>query len=125
MSVSGTVLGTAALLLGFYQAPFSHIHLEDFDHPASATLIHWHLHYQAPSAPTPLISALTADDDAIDVGWNALRCSFTGIPFDFNIAETIQPPAVAQTSTPVPAPYRRGHDPPEKAAPKSPRAPPA
>ena len=124
MRVSGTVLSTLALLLGFYQAPFSHIHADDFDHPASAAPVHWHFHREAPVPPTPLISASTADDDAIDVGWNALRCSFTGIPFVFNIAEAVQPPAPAPVAIPVRILHRRGHDPPELAR-QSPRAPPA
>lgn len=123
MRVSGAVLGTAAVLLGFYQAPFAHIHAEDFDHPATSTLIHWHFHYEAPVSPTPLIVAPTADDDAIDVGWNALRCSVTQIQFDCDIAEAVHLPAVALTSIPLPIPQKRGHDPPELTF-KLPRAPP-
>ena len=123
MSVSGTVLGTAALLLGFYQAPFSHIHVGDFDHPASSTLAHWHLHHETDGVPAPLLSAVTEDDDAIELGWNVLRCSFTEIPLVFVIAETVQSAAVTFTHTPVSIPDRRGHDPPEL-APTSPRAPP-
>jgi hypothetical protein len=122
--VSGTVLGTAALLLGFYQAPFAHIHPDDLDHPATSTLVHWHFHHQAPVTPTPLIVAPTDDDDAIDVGWNALRCPVTQVQFDCDIAETVHLPAIALTSVPLPIPQRRGHDPPEL-APKLPRAPPA
>lgn len=124
MRVSGTVLGTAALLLGFYQAPFLHIHAEDFDHPATSSLIHWHLHHEAPVSPTPLFVAPTADDDAIEVAWNALRCSFTAIQYDCDVAEAVHLPAIAITAVPLPIPQRRGHDPPEL-APKLPRAPPA
>lgn len=123
MRVSGTVLGTVALLLGFYQAPFSHIHPDDFDHPATSTIIHWHFHRGAVS-PTPLIVAPADDDDAIDVGWNALGCPFAQVQFDCDIAEAVHLPALALTSIPLPIPQRRGHDPPEL-APKLPRAPPA
>ena len=123
MRVSGTILGTAALLLGFYQAPFLHIHPDDFDHPATSTIVHWHFHRSAVS-PTPLIVGPADDDDAIDVGWNALGCSFTQVHFDCDIAEAVPLPAVALTSIPLPIPQRRGHDPPEL-APKLPRAPPA
>lgn len=123
MRISGTVLGTAALLLGFYQAPFSHIHAGDFDHPATSSLIHWHFHHEVPATPTPIFIAPTADDDAIDVGWNALRCSFTGIQYDCVIAEAVHLPAIAFASVPLPIPQQRGHDPPEL-APKLPRSPP-
>jgi len=100
-------------LLGFYQAPFAHIHTDDIDHPASSTLTHWHLHHESPVAPVAFINAPTADDDAIDVSWNALRCSSTDIPFDFDIAEHVQLQATTLSSTPVAVPQRRGHDPPE------------
>jgi hypothetical protein len=119
----GTVLSTVALLLGFYQAPFSHIHPDDFDHPDSSSIIHWHVHHEPASAPTPLMTAPTADDDAIDVGWNALGCSSTHIPFSFEIVEAVNPPTITLSSIPASVPHRRGHDPPVLAG-QSPRAPP-
>jgi hypothetical protein len=122
VSVSGTVLCIVALLLGFYQAPFAHIHTDDSDHPASPPL-HLHLHHQVPTVPAPLISSPTADTDAIDVGWNLLKGSFIEIPFDLAIAGVAHLPTIAFSFAPVPTPRGRGHDPPEP-APKSPRAPP-
>ena len=123
MKVLGTVLSTAALMLGFYQAPFSHIHVDDFEHPPSSAPIHWHLHHETTSTPERLLSAPSADDDAIDVGWNVVRCSAIEIPVDLFIAEAVQLPAETFTSTPVLIPHRRGHDPPELAL-RSPRSPP-
>lgn len=72
MRVSETILTKLALLLGFYQAPFAHIHADDSDHPVSSTIIQWHVHHDVPSSAPSLIGMPTADDDAIDVGWNAL-----------------------------------------------------
>jgi hypothetical protein len=123
VKVSGTILATLALLVGFYQAPFSHIHPDDFDHPATSSPVHWHFHHEVPSGPTPLIGAPLADDDAIDVGWNALRSSSAEISFDFDFAETIHIPLTVFTSAPAAVPRQCGHDPPELAS-KSPRAPP-
>ena len=123
MRVSGTILGALALLLGFYQAPFAHIHTDDFDHPASTSLVHWHLHHEESSSTTPAFNAPTADDDAIDVGWNAVRSSSPHISCDFATTEIVQVLAVNVTTEPVQIPLRRGHDPPD-VAPKSPRAPP-
>ena len=122
MRVPGTILGALALLFGFYQAPFAHIHPEDSDHPASASLLHWHLPQEFSDA-TPAVSAPTADDDAIDIGWNVVKCAFTQIACDFNIVEIAHLPILAANAAALPIPQRRGHDPPEL-APKSPRAPP-
>jgi hypothetical protein len=121
--VPGTILGAFALLLGFYQAPFAHIHPDDFDHPASTPLVHWHVHYDEPSGATPAVSAPTADDDAIDIGWNAVRCSSPQVSCDFDIAEMVHAAPLMVTAEPVQVPLRRGHDPPDLAR-KSPRAPP-
>lgn len=123
MKFIGTILSVTALLLGFYQAPSSHIHLDDFDHPVSSTLTHSHLHGEMPVTPSPFIRPPTADDDAMDVDWNALGCSSTDIPSDFAIVEDVQLLALTLTSTLLPIPLRGGHDPP-KLAPKSPRSPP-
>ncbi|MBV8732375.1 MAG: hypothetical protein JO336_21400 [Acidobacteriia bacterium] len=123
MRVPGTILGALALLVGFYQAPFAHIHVDDFDHPASTSPVHWHLHHDAPSGATPAISAPTADDDAIDIGWNAVKCSFAHISCDFAAAAIVEVSAVQLIAEPVQIPLRRGHDPPDLAR-KSPRSPP-
>ena len=124
MRVPGTILGGLALLFGFYQAPFAHIHVEDeFDHPASTPVVHWHFHHHQPSGASLAISAPTADDDAIDIGWNVVKCSVTHISSDFAVAAFVEVSAVKVTSEPVQIPLRRGHDPPDLAR-KSPRAPP-
>lgn len=123
MRIPGTVLCVVALLWGFYQAPFAHFHPDDLDHPASASLVHWHLHHYEANNVTRTISAQTADDDAIDVGWNAVRCSLAQISCDFDVADIVRAPGMTVTVAPVQIPQRRGHDPPEQTS-KSPRAPP-
>jgi hypothetical protein len=119
----GAILSTAALLWGFVQAPFFHIHPEDFDHPAPATLSHVHVR-SAPAAPGPAISALTADDDAVDVEWGIARVSAVSLAVDLSIPDTILIPAPTFVSAAVQTPQQRGHDPPEL-TPKQSRAPPA
>src|SRR5262249_10321676 len=118
----GTIFGGLALLFGFYQAPFAHIHVDDFDHPANGSFVHWHLHHDEPNFGTAL-SAPTADDDAIDVGWNAVSSSSPQISCDFDTMEIVRVPAVTVATEPVQIPFRRGHDPPDLAR-RSPRAPP-
>ena len=122
MNVSGTVLSAVALLWGFYQAPFAHIHADDTDHPVTSTPVHWHVHHQSPPNPACSITA-PVDDDDVDVGWNARTCSFTQVPFSFMAAEPVALPIVTLSTVPVLIPQPRGHDPPELAS-KSPRAPP-
>ncbi|HEV3039190.1 MAG TPA: hypothetical protein VHA33_15535 [Candidatus Angelobacter sp.] len=56
MKAIGTILSVATLLLGFYQSPSSHIHVDDVDHPASSTLIHSHLHHETPVTPSTFMS---------------------------------------------------------------------
>jgi hypothetical protein len=119
----GAILSTAALLWGFVQAPFFHIHPEDFDHPATATPAHMHIHL-APVALGPALSALTADDDAVDVEWGIARTSAVSFAVDLSIREAILISAPTFASTAVQIPQQCGHDPPEL-TPKQPRAPPA
>ena len=123
MRTPGTILSTAALVWGFVQAPFLHIHPEDFDHPATATLTHVHVR-SAPSASGPMLCALTADDDAVDVEWGIARTSAVAFAVDFNVPEAIYIPAPTLVSAAVQTPQQRGHDPPEL-TPKQSRAPPA
>ena len=123
MRVPGTILGGLALLFGFYQAPFAHIHVDEFDHPASTPVVHWHLHHHEPGGGSLAISASTADDDAIDIGWNVVKCSVTHIWCDSAVRAFVEVSAATLTSEPVQIPLRRGHDPPDLAR-KSPRAPP-
>jgi hypothetical protein len=119
----GAILSTAGLLLGFLQAPFFHIHAEDLDHAPTSTLLHVHLH-RAREASGPVIAPHTADDDAIDVGWNLLRPTIVSLAFNFVASEAVGVPLPAPTSAATPVPDRRGHDPPGL-KPKQPRAPPA
>src|SRR6516162_5474849 len=119
----GAILSTAGLLLGFVQAPFFHIHPEDLDHAPTSTLLHVHLHL-APAALGPVIAPYTADDDAIDVGWNLLRPTIVSLAFNFVASEAVGVALPAPVSAATPVPDRRGHDPPGL-KPKQPRAPPA
>jgi hypothetical protein len=119
----GAILSTAALLWGFVQAPFFHIHPEDFDHPATSTPAHMHVHL-VPLAPGPMLCALTADDDAVDVEWGIARTSAVSFAVDLSVPEAILIPAPTLVSAAVQTPQQRGHDPPEL-TPKQSRAPPA
>jgi hypothetical protein len=119
----GAILSTAGLLSGFLQAPFFHIHPEDLDHAPTSTLVHAHLHI-APAASGPVIAPHTADDDAIDVGWNLVRPTFVSTAFNFVVSGVVTVPLPALTSAETPVPDRRGHDPPGL-NPQQPRAPPA
>ncbi len=122
MRVFGRLLSTAALLWGFIQAPFLHIHPEDLDHPPAPALGHLHLHELLPG-PTPLISTHTDDDDAVDVGWNPLPVCFAAIPIA-RAASELPVPGPRLVSALPPVPEQRAHDPPD-ASPLQSRAPPA
>jgi hypothetical protein len=120
----GTVASIAALLWGFLQAPFFHIHPEDLDHSATSGPVHIHIR-AATSASGPTIGALTADDDAVDVPWSIVRPVGPAITINSAIPESATLiPAPALVSAAVPVPQRRGHDPPDL-TPKHPRDPPA
>jgi hypothetical protein len=120
----GTVASIAALLWGFLQAPFFHIHPEDLDHSATSAPLHVHLH-AASNTAGPTIGALTADDDAIDVPWTIVQPEGVAFAVDLAVPESAMLiPAPAPASVAVPIPQRRGHDPPDVTA-KHPRAPPA
>jgi hypothetical protein len=123
VGTSGAILSLAALLWGFVQAPFFHIHTEHLDHPATAAPAHLHLH-MAPRGESPIISAHTADDDAIDVEWSIAPTSVVVFAPDLAIAEAIPIPLPLLVSATVITPQYRAHDPPELTA-KTPRAPPA
>lgn len=124
MCVPGTVVSIAALLWGFLQAPFFHIHPEDLDHSATSGPVHVHVR-AASSTSRPAIGALTADDDAVDVPWTIVQPAGVAFAFDLAVAESaVLIPAPAFISVAVPIPQRRGHDPPD-VNPKHPRAPPA
>ena len=123
MKIPGALLSTTALLWGFYQAPFSHIHPEDFDHPTSSALVHWHLQVLPAVGSPPSLNTPAEDDDAIDLSWNALRTPIAQVPFNLEFAETVHPPVEPVGSSAIAVPRPRGHDPPELSH-TSPRAPP-
>ena len=123
MRAHGAVASIAALLWGFLQAPFFHIHAEELDHPATSAPVHMHVR-AASTSSGPAIGALTADDDAIDVLWSIAQPSAVVFAFNPGIPGAIAIPVPALASAAVPIPQRRGHDPPDL-TPKQPRAPPA
>ena len=123
MRALGAVLSTLTLLGGFVQAPFFHIHPEDLDHPATPMPVHTHVHSMVP-ASGPVLTAETADDDAVDVEWGIARTSVAPLAFEFGLPEAIFVPEITQVWLTIPAPRQRGHDPPEL-APRQSRAPPA
>ena len=123
MRAPGVILSTAALLWGSLQAPFFHIHPEELDHPATSVLVHFHIHEDHAAPGTPAIGAHTADDDAIDVGWNLIAPPDGGALPDLDVGEFVVVPSPAPASVAVPIPQRRSHDPPDLIS-KHPRSPP-
>lgn len=117
-------LGTAALLWGFLQAPFDHIHPgEELEHQATAGPVHLHVHGTF-DVDGPALAPRTADDDEIDVLWSIAKAAHgfhAASPALVERVEILPPAAVAEA---VVVPQPRAHDPPEF-SPKIPRAPPA
>lgn len=121
--VCGVILGVATLLWGFLQAPFDHIHPgEDFEHEAMSTPVHLHEHEKF-LGPSVEVYA-PAEDDEIDVLWNAATSANVVLHADFELAERVTVPTPSVLSAAILVPRHRGHDPPES-SPKIPRAPPA
>ena len=125
MRTGGVIFGVLTLLWGFLQAPFDHIHPgEDFAHEAMSAPVHLHLH-DAFAANGPVATAYTpAEDDEIDVLWNAAASASLVLPTYAGVAERVSVPAPSIVSVAILVPRHRGHDPPES-SPKIPRAPPA
>jgi len=121
--IEGVIPGVAILLWGFLQAPFDHIHPEELEHQATSAPVHLHLH-KTFTGHGPFIAPRTADDDEIDVLWNAAMSASVVLHADAEFAEPVSvlAPSVASPAILIPRP--RGHDPPES-SPKIPRAPPA
>jgi hypothetical protein len=121
----GVSLGVIALLWGFLQAPFGHIHPgeELEDHQATAAPVHLHVH-ETFAGHGPFIAPHTADDDEIDVLWNAATSASVVVHADAELSERVLVPAPSVASAAILIPRHRGHDPPES-SPKIPRAPPA
>jgi hypothetical protein len=123
--ICGVILGVATLLWGFLQAPFDHIHPgEELEHQATSTPVHLHVH-ETFAGHGPFIAPHTADDDEIDVLWNAAASANVVLVHpDADFAERAPMPAPSMVSAAILEPRHRGHDPPES-SPKVPRAPPA
>ncbi len=117
------ISGVLALLWGFIQAPFDHIHPEELEHEAVAAPVHLHGH-EMWTAEGPSMDAHTADDDEVDVLWSIALSSHVTLPAVAELPERLALPDLARTLATAPAVRHRGHDPPSF-SPKIPRAPPA
>lgn len=67
-----SIVALAAIAWAFAGSPFSHLHGEELGHSEVRGLTHVHLATATHVAETSLV-ALTADEDAIDLTWNALK----------------------------------------------------
>jgi hypothetical protein len=123
--IGGIIFGVLTLLWGFLQAPFDHIHPgEELEHQATSAPVHLHVH-ETFAGNGPFIAPHTADDDEIDVLWNAARsANLALIHPDADLGERVSAAAPSLISVAMVVPQHRGHDPPES-TPKIPRAPPA
>jgi hypothetical protein len=119
----GVILGVLALLWGFLQAPFDHIHPEELEHQAITAPVHLHMH-ETFTGYGPLIAPRTADDDEIDVLWSVATSANIVLHADAELGERVPVSDPSLASVAVLVPRHRGHDPPEF-SPKIPRAPPA
>lgn len=124
MRTGGVIFGVLTLLWGFLQAPFDHIHLgEEPEHQAVSAPVHLHVHGTF-TGDGPFIAPRTADDDEIDVQWNAATSASLVVHAAAELSERVLVPAPSVASVAILVPRHRGHDPPES-SPKIPRAPPA
>jgi hypothetical protein len=117
------ILGVLALLWGFLQAPFGHIHPEDLEHQVTSAPLHMHVHERL-AGHSPSIGPHTADDDEVDVPWSVATSAHVVLHGDAELGERITVPGPSPASVEILVPRHRGHDPPEF-SPKIPRAPPA
>ena len=123
MRTSGAILSIAALYWGFLQAPFLHIHAGELEHPAVSAPVHLH-HHPAPHSRGIAIVAQTADDDAVETEWGLVQPHPVTIVADLTVPGKMWLPPPVVSSTVLPVPSQRGHDPPDLAS-KQPRSPPA
>ena len=122
--IRGVILGVATLLWGFLQAPFDHIHPgEELEHQSTSAPVHLHEH-EIFAGYGPILAPHTADDDEIDLLWNAATSSNVVLHAAADVAERVVVLQPSRVFAAVLAPQHRGHDPPES-SPKIPRAPPA
>jgi len=118
-------LGLATLLWGFLQAPFDHIHPgEDFEHEMASAPVHVHEHATFVGKDVRLAEYSPAEDEEIDVLWNAAPSANFVLHADAELTGRVSLPAPSFASAAIVIPRHRGHDPPES-SPKIPRAPPA
>ena len=123
MGTGKVILSVLALLWGFLQAPFDHIHPEELQHQPTSAPVHLHAH-KTSTGHGPFIAPRTADDDEIDVLWSAATCAKVVLHADAEVAAPVSVPVPSIASATILIPLPRGHDPPEF-SPKIPRAPPA
>jgi len=126
VQTGGIIFGVATLLWGFLQGPFDHIHPgeELEDHQATSAPVHLHVH-ETFAGQGPFIAPHSADDDEIDVLWNAATsANVVLLHGDADLGERVHVPIPSLVSAAILVPRHRGHDPPES-SPKIPRAPPA
>jgi hypothetical protein len=119
----GVILGVLALLWGFLQAPFDHIHPEELEHQATSAPVHLHVHEMF-TGHGPFVGPRTADDDEIDVLWSIAMSANVVLHADAKLGERIPLSDPSLASVAVVVPRHRGHDPPDGSR-KIPRAPPA
>lgn len=65
-----SIVALIALLLSFAGAPFSHLHTLNLDHSATSGLLHQHEKFASQPDSDSQMTSQTADDDAVNVGWN-------------------------------------------------------
>jgi len=120
---SNAILSVFALLWGFLQAPFDHIHPEDLDHSMTSGPVHVHGH-KASTGHGPFIAPRTDDDDEIDVLWSVATSADVVVHPSAELDERVSVSSPARSVVAVVIPQlARGHDPP-KLSRKIPRAPP-
>jgi hypothetical protein len=121
---TGVLASVAALLLGFVQAPFFHVHGEVLEHSHGSGLAHMHLRVADDGDEGVHMEARTADDDAVDVIWSMARNADSGFHFDFDQAERAVVAAPALPAAGIAVVTLHSHDPPARQR-ANPRAPPA
>jgi hypothetical protein len=120
---SFAILGLLALVWGFVQAPFAHVHSQDLDHTHKSAVSHFHVRGAHHGSGTSL-AARTADDDAVDALWSISTPRANLVHTDFEAAARFIPAAELQPHVTILLPRYQSHDPPLLTS-LSPRAPPA
>ena len=121
---TGVLASAAALLLGFIQAPFFHVHGEELEHSHGSGLAHMHLRVADDGDEGVHMEARTADDDAVDVVWSVARTADSGFHFDFDQTERAVVAAPARLAARITVVTLHSHDPPARDR-AHPRGPPA